>query len=386
MHSAVLLAVAALPFLGVEATYKANINLTARCGAQSRNGATCKNSVFGNCCSKSGFCGRTSSFCGTGCQVGFGDCTTKKPFSTSTKLSTSTRLSTSVVTSVVVSVTPTAASSTPSAPSTTPDVTVTPTPTPEPSPSSSTPSSAPAASSSSTPDVKISTDGSCGGTSGFTCSGSAFGDCCSEYGWCGSTSIYCDAGCNPAFGTCGGVSSAPVEPSSTPGPEPTTSTLEPPSSFTTLTRTSSATPSPTGAVSTTGQCGGDSGLTCLGSEFGDCCSQYGYCGGETAFCGTGCNPLFGSCTPTPAPGPICGVEGFAAKEAYYASSFNLVPATDVSTCATLCLGEPQCKSYLFNPGLGNCAYLAWTLAEGDFIASATNQLFWDRACAETAAA
>lgn len=109
-------------------------------------------------------------------------------------------------------------------------------------------------------------------------------------------------------------------------------------------------------------------------------------GRETAFCSTGCNPLFGTCTPTPAPGPICGVEGFASKEAYYASSFNLIDTTDVSTCAALCLAEPECKSYLFNPLLGNCAYLPQTLAEGDFIAtSTTNQLFWERACAETAA-
>jgi hypothetical protein len=77
------------------------------------------------------------------------------------------------------------------------------------------------------------------------------------------------------------------------------------------------------------------------------------------------------------------VEGFANNEDYYASSFNLLDTTDVALCATRCLAEPTCKSYLFNPGLGNCAYLVNSLEQGDFIATAgTNQLFWDRGCAE----
>lgn len=47
-------------------------------------------------------------------------------------------------------------------------------------------------------------------------------------------------------------------------------------------------------VSTSGSCG--AGTTCLGSEFGDCCSQYGYCGSTTAYCGTGCQDAYGSCS------------------------------------------------------------------------------------------
>ncbi|KAF2135307.1 carbohydrate-binding module family 18 protein, partial [Aplosporella prunicola CBS 121167] len=40
-------------------------------------GYTCKGSVFGNCCSESGWCGDTDAHCGTGhgCQPEFGDCT-----------------------------------------------------------------------------------------------------------------------------------------------------------------------------------------------------------------------------------------------------------------------------------------------------------------------
>jgi hypothetical protein len=49
--------------------------------------------------------------------------------------------------------------------------------------------------------LTVSTDGSCG--SGVTCQGSTFGNCCSQYSYCGSTSDYCSSGCQTAFGTCG---------------------------------------------------------------------------------------------------------------------------------------------------------------------------------------
>ncbi|TGO13015.1 hypothetical protein BTUL_0078g00240 [Botrytis tulipae] len=51
-----------------------------------------------------------------------------------------------------------------------------------------------------TASLKVSTDASCG--NGYTCNGSSFGNCCSQYGWCGSTSTYCGTGCQSGFGTC----------------------------------------------------------------------------------------------------------------------------------------------------------------------------------------
>ncbi|KAH7407055.1 hypothetical protein DE146DRAFT_607491 [Phaeosphaeria sp. MPI-PUGE-AT-0046c] len=50
----------------------------------------------------------------------------------------------------------------------------------------------------------LSPDGTCtcGGTSKFQCKGSAFGDCCSSSGYCGSTTGHCTAGCQAGFGTC----------------------------------------------------------------------------------------------------------------------------------------------------------------------------------------
>ncbi|KAK7751312.1 hypothetical protein SLS62_006718 [Diatrype stigma] len=51
---------------------------------------------------------------------------------------------------------------------------------------------------------------------------------------------------------------------------------------------------PSTPTSVDGDCGGDDGITCEGSEFGNCCSQYGWCGSTTAYCGEGCQPDFGS--------------------------------------------------------------------------------------------
>jgi hypothetical protein len=60
----------------------------------------------------------------------------------------------------------------------------------------STSATAPAATSN-----KISPDGLCGRTNGYTCTGSTFGSCCSEYGYCGNTASYCSA-CQVGFGSC----------------------------------------------------------------------------------------------------------------------------------------------------------------------------------------
>ncbi|KAF2272019.1 FAD-binding domain-containing protein [Westerdykella ornata] len=120
----------------------------------------------------------------------------------------------------------------------------------------------------------VSPDGTCGGANGYTCLNSAFGNCCSQYGWCGSTTGHCGTGCNPAFGTC---------------------TNNPPPSST-VRSSSTPQPTPTKRVSTDGSCAGTNGYTCLGSTFGNCCSQWGWCGSTVDHCGTGCNSAFGSCT------------------------------------------------------------------------------------------
>ncbi len=130
----------------------------------------------------------------------------------------------------------------------------------------------------------------CGVINGLSCLDSPYGPCCSQYNWwyvtlfqyftfhllmavSGKTDLYCNAGCQSAYGICD----------------------EPPSS------TSSHPPAPTQQVSTNERCGWDygaspGGMTCLGAmEYGECCSQLGYCGRSVLHCGIGCQAGFGKC-------------------------------------------------------------------------------------------
>ncbi|KAH3996451.1 hypothetical protein HBI56_138110 [Parastagonospora nodorum] len=260
-----------------------------RCGP-SAGGASCTGS---QCCSTFDYCGTDPEHCGiiVGCQPQYGRCG--------------------------------------DAPPDTPSPTPTPTPTPSPSSSSTVvsassstvvPSSSsilPSSSSVLPPlpsgTLIVSPNGQCGNIT--TCAGSGFGSCCSEWYFCGSGLQYCGTGCRSSFGTCSGVAPppsssvpAPISSSSssstssaigtttTPTPTPTpTSTATP-----TPTTTSSAPPVPTN-VSTNGRCGAEgSGMTCSGSTYGRCCSDYGWCGTGDDFClpSWGCRPQFGSCGST----------------------------------------------------------------------------------------
>ncbi|KAI8906881.1 hypothetical protein EDD86DRAFT_192827 [Gorgonomyces haynaldii] len=102
----------------------------------------------------------------------------------------------------------------------------------------------------------------------------ASGECCSQWGWCGTTTEYCGTGCLPAFGKCNGVTS--------PSPSPSTSVTPP---------TPSSTPG----------CGPSFGTMCNVAQK-QCCSQWGWCGTTSAYCGTGCQSKYGLCTGQPAPG------------------------------------------------------------------------------------
>ncbi|KAJ4991971.1 Chitin deacetylase-like protein 9 [Stagonosporopsis vannaccii] len=138
-----------------------------------------------------------------------------------------------------------------------------------PSSTSSSAASTPTAS------LPVSSNGQCGTGIGQTCAGSVFGSCCSLYGYCGSTDIYCliTEGCQLGYGDC-----------TTP---PSVSISIPPS------------PTSTSKVSVDGTCGEDNGYVCSGSGLGDC--SYGWCGSSDTHCGAGCQNAFGICsgsTPT----------------------------------------------------------------------------------------
>lgn len=294
------------------------------CGAQ--NGMSCIGYEAGSCCSQAGWCGVTTDHCGSGCQEGFGTCgSSSSSLSSVVATATSSSESSSVASGTESS---TVASST-EASSTEASSTV-----------ASTTSSAPTT----TPTV-ISVDGSCGGD--ITCVGSEFGNCCSQYGYCGSTELYCGEGCKPLFGNCGSEASSSLIASSTAAAETSSasetasstvefsteiaSSTEVASSTESAVETTSATSidyeteptlvpsetaSPTestvestsapaqptskpptyGKKSQDGTCGGEKGYSCKGFRYGECCSQYGWCGSTRDHCKKrSCNPLFGKC-------------------------------------------------------------------------------------------
>lgn len=96
---------------------------------------------------------------------------------------------------------------------------------------------------------RISRDATCGGKNGYTCEGSGFGDCCSKWGWCGSTAEYCGKHCQEEFGSC--------------------------------LQGKDDSPSPPAGVSYD-RCGPHhEGLKCADSL---CCSEYGWCGKTDEHC------------------------------------------------------------------------------------------------------
>ncbi|KAI6359417.1 hypothetical protein MCOR25_007072 [Pyricularia grisea] len=139
-----------------------------------------------------------------------------------------------------------------------------------------TATSATAVQASPTGTLKVSPDASCGGNTGNTCQGSSFGNCCSVNGWCGSTADYCGSGCQKYFGSCTSSGSGST-----------------PSSSAAAASTSTVTSS--NKVSQDATCGGNTGNTCQGSAFGNCCSVNGWCGSTTNYCGSGCQRGFGTC-------------------------------------------------------------------------------------------
>lgn len=108
--------------------------------------------------------------------------------------------------------------------------------------------------------LTVSTDGSCGLSSNYTCLNSSFGSCCSSKGFCGATNEFCNptAGCQPDYGSCS---------------------------------------TNTSYISYDGKCGSTdpNSQVCVGSTFGSCCSAKGWCGGTSDYCGVGCQSDYGTC-------------------------------------------------------------------------------------------
>jgi len=127
---------------------------------------------------------------------------------------------------------------------------------------------------------RISTDkdGKCGANYG-KCPNN---ECCSQYGYCGSTADYCGANCQTQFGRCNGTSKSTTVKKTT---KKTTKKA------TTTTKKSNASNGNVPVSTVSGRCGPSYGK-CPGSK---CCSQYNYCGKSSEYCGTGCQPRYGIC-------------------------------------------------------------------------------------------
>jgi len=83
------------------------------------------------------------------------------------------------------------------------------------------------------------------------------GQCCSQWGYCGTTSAYCGVGCLPEFGICDEINEADID----------------------------------SRVTVDGQCGHGHGIC----PEGQCCSSVGWCGLDERFCLDGCQSEFGVC-------------------------------------------------------------------------------------------
>jgi len=165
--------------------------------------------------------------------------------------------------------------------------------------------------------------GKCGSKYGGHCKNN---ECCSKYGYCGTTDEYCGQGCQPAFGHCNSF------------PSKTTS------------KTSKVSPS----SSSSGRCGVEYGI-CKNNK---CCSKYGYCGTTDEYCGDGCQSAFGNCnnspskttsktskiSPSSSSSGRCGVEYGICKNNKCCSKYGYCGTTD-EYCGTGCQsGYGRCNN------------------------------------------
>jgi len=113
----------------------------------------------------------------------------------------------------------------------------------------------------STPSKSSSVKGKCGPKYGACAKPN---ECCSQYGWCGTTEEHCGVGCQSEFGNCNNKKSTPSKTTKSKVPISTVS----------------------------GRCGPKFGAC---AHSGYCCSKYGYCGSTRDYCSTGCQPKYGIC-------------------------------------------------------------------------------------------
>lgn len=129
-------------------------------------------------------------------------------------------------------------------------------------------------------------DGRCGASfGGATCDPSgAYGGCCSQYGYCGTTPQHClvengcQSGCTDAMLASGTGSTAPPTTANTASSGSSAAASSATNSEPVISAATSSVPASeqTGAVTTDGTCGSANGNTVCGDWYlGQCCSMYG---------------------------------------------------------------------------------------------------------------
>ncbi|KAI8916387.1 hypothetical protein EDD86DRAFT_222331 [Gorgonomyces haynaldii] len=186
--------------------------------------------------------------------------------------------------------------------------------------------------------------------------------CCSQYGYCNDfkndpADQWCGVGCQSAFGLCAS--------GTLPSPTITTNAPTVGPSLTVVCTTIDAVP--TGTVNPNGQCGQGIGICASGQ----CCSQYGWCDVGAAYCGAGCQPLYGKCdtsakqtvcstksvtgspTPSPTPSPTSDPSGFKitlpAKPKALPTSMPAINANIPVTLYSTCV-DPKAWALTFDDG------------------------------------
>jgi Chitin recognition protein len=88
-------------------------------------------------------------------------------------------------------------------------------------------------------------------------------------------------------------------------------------------------------ISTDGACGSSVNETCQGALSGNCCSAYGYCGANSTYCGVGCQPEYG----------VCGSSASSSSSINLLSSF---PASTfmISSSSVLTVSSPIIYSWI----------------------------------------
>ncbi|PSK53990.1 Chitin deacetylase [Elsinoe australis] len=135
------------------------------------------------------------------------------------------------------------------------------------------------------------------------------------------------------------VTTGSVPSSAVPSGASSGSSNQPGPSSTTASATSNSTPIPSN-VTPDGSCGPENGYSCIGTYSGSCCSEYGFCGASSEYCGIGCQSSYGLCDRGP-PGSISSSSSPAAIPSTSLPGYSSPAGSSSSAITTTPVGSPS---------------------------------------------